>query len=183
MSNNHKLNILNKKWGIIGEETRENIHNKGLLHYEIHVCFYTPKGEIIFQHRGKNKDIHPNLLDVTVGGHVEIDSDYENTALREIEEETGIKIEKNNFTFIQMMQNKIFDSVTNKINNFIRAIYAYRYEGKITNLRIEKGEAIGFELWSFEKFFNISNENKKRFVPFILNKEYLEIFAKVKKLI
>ena len=41
-----------------------------------------------------------DLLDATVGGHVEIGSDYENTALQELEEETGIKAEKNNLAFI-----------------------------------------------------------------------------------
>lgn len=63
------------------KKPRENIHNQGLLHREIHVWFYTPKGEIIFQHRAKDKDTYPDLLDATVGGHVEINSDYENTAL------------------------------------------------------------------------------------------------------
>jgi len=100
MADNRKLNIVDEDGKIIGVETRENIHNQGLLHREIHVWFYTPKGEIIFQHREKDKDTYPDLLDATVGGHVEIGFDYENTALQELSEETGIKAEKNNLTFI-----------------------------------------------------------------------------------
>lgn len=41
MADNRKLNIVDESANIIGEETRENIHNQGLLHREIHVWFYT----------------------------------------------------------------------------------------------------------------------------------------------
>jgi isopentenyldiphosphate isomerase len=183
MTDNRKLNIVDEGGNIIGEETRENIHSQGLLHQEIHVWFYTSKSEIIFQHREENKDTFPDLLDATVGGHVEIGSDYEDTALQEIEEETGVKIERYSLTFIKTIQNKAFDSATNKINNVLRAIYAYRYEGKVGDLRIEKGKAIGFESWLFEKIFNISNEDKKRFIPTIFEEQNLEIFRKIKELI
>ncbi len=183
MADNRKINIVDEQENIIGEETRENVHNQGLLHQEIHIWFYTPKGEIIFQHREKDKDTYPDLLDATVGGHVEIGSNYENTALQELAEETGIKTEKNNLSFIQMVQSKTFDTATNKTNNVIRAIYAYRYDGKIEDLKVEKGKAIGFELWPLEKIFNISDEDRKRFIPSIFEKQNLEIFTKIKKLI
>lgn len=42
------LNIIDENGKIIGKDTRENIHQKGLLHREINVYFYTPNGEIIF---------------------------------------------------------------------------------------------------------------------------------------
>ena len=183
MADNRKLNIVDENGKIIGMETRENIHNQGLLHREIHVWFYTPNSEIIFQHREKNKDTYPDLLDATVGGHVEIGSDYENTALQELAEETGIRAEKDNLVFIKMVRSKTFDTVTNKTNNVIRVIYAYCYEGKVEDLKIEEGKAIGFELWPLEKIFNISNEDIKRFIPAVFEKQNLEIFAKIKQLI
>ena len=75
MADNRKLNIVGEQGKIISEETSESIHNKGLLHREIHIWFYAPESEIIFQHREKDKDTYPDLLDATVGGHVEIGSD------------------------------------------------------------------------------------------------------------
>lgn len=156
MADKRKLNIVDEKGNVIGEEARDSIHKHGLLHQEIHVWFYTSKGEIIFKHRAKDKDTHPNLLDATVGGHVEIGDNYENTAIKEIEEETGVKTIKNNLAFIQMMKSKNYDQVTGMTNNVIRTVYAFRYDDEIENLKIEKGKAIGFEAWSFEKLFNIS---------------------------
>ena len=91
MIDDRKLSIIDESGKIIGERTREEIHTKGLLHKEIHVWLYTPKGEIIFQHREKDKDTYPNLLDATVGGHVEIGEDYDHAALKELQEETGIQ--------------------------------------------------------------------------------------------
>ena len=65
------LEIINEHDEVIGLETRGKIHQDGLLHREIHVWFITPNGEIIFQHRAKDKDTYPDKLDATVGGHVE----------------------------------------------------------------------------------------------------------------
>jgi 16S rRNA (adenine1518-N6/adenine1519-N6)-dimethyltransferase len=61
------LNVVDESGKILGEETRENIHRQGLLHKEIHVWLFTPNKEIVFQHRGKDKDTFPDLLDATVG--------------------------------------------------------------------------------------------------------------------
>lgn len=66
--NKQMLEIIDENDNVIGLETREKIHKEGLLHREIHVWFFTPRGEIIFQHRVKDKDIYPDLLDATVGG-------------------------------------------------------------------------------------------------------------------
>lgn len=45
MADKRKLNIVDEAGEIIGFDTRENIHNQGLLHREIHVWFYTPKSD------------------------------------------------------------------------------------------------------------------------------------------
>jgi len=183
MTDDRKLNIIDEASKVISEKTREEIHKKGLLHKEIHVWFYTPKGEIIFQHREKNKDTNPDLLDATVGGHVEIGEDYENATLKEIQEETGIQVTVDNLTLIQIVRNKAYDKITNKTNNVKRAVYAYRFDRKIESLKVEKGKAIGFEAWPLEKIFNITKQDKVRFIPSIFDEETLKIFKKIQNLI
>jgi len=182
MADRRRLNIIDEAGNIIGEDTRENIHKHGLLHKEIHVWFYTPNQEIIFQHRAKDKDTYPDLLDATVGGHVEIGDSYESTALKEIEEETGVKASLDNLTFIQVTKTKSYDQVSKASNHALRAVYAFRYDGKLEDLRVEKGKAIGFEAWSLEKLFNISEDDKKRFISTIFKKENLAIFKKIQNL-
>ncbi|MCL4437678.1 hypothetical protein M1513_01405 [Patescibacteria group bacterium] len=81
-----------------------------------------------------------------------------------------------------MTKSKSYDQVTGMTNNVIRAVYAFRYDGKIENLKVEKGKAIGFEAWSFEKLFDISEADKKYFIRAILEKEILDIFRKIQNL-
>ena len=68
MTKLQKLNIIDEDDNIIGEDSRENIHRKGLLHREIHVWIYNKKGEILFQKRSITKDTWTGLLDASACG-------------------------------------------------------------------------------------------------------------------
>lgn len=162
------LNVVNESDEIIGQETREKIHEHGLLHREIHVYFITPNKEIIFQHRAKDKDTYPDLLDATVGGHVEIGDGYEQAAVKEAEEETGIKIKASDLISINKVKKKYEDKATNKINNIFNFQYAYIYRGRIQDLRVELGKSIGFEIWSLDKLSRLTDREKIKFIPYIL---------------
>ncbi|MFA6322042.1 MAG: NUDIX domain-containing protein [Candidatus Buchananbacteria bacterium] len=183
MSDDQKLNIIDENGKIIGEETRENIHRQGLLHREINVWFYTPAGEIIFQHRGKNKDTYPNLLDATVGGHVEIGSDYLDTALKEIAEEAGINVKASDLILLKTVKSKSQDQITGKINYKIQAIFAYGYQEKIEDLLIEDGEATGFEAIDLKKLLTMSEPDKEKFVPSIFSPSGLDVFKTIQGLL
>lgn len=111
------LNIVDEEDKVIGQAPREEIHKNGLLHREIHVYFITPNQELIFQHRAKDKETFPDLLDATVGGHVEIGHSYEETAIKEAEEETGVKINLSDLIPINKIRKSGVDKITGKINN------------------------------------------------------------------
>jgi 8-oxo-dGTP pyrophosphatase MutT (NUDIX family) len=162
------LNIVNDNDVIIGEQSREEIHRSGLLHREVHVYFITPKREIIFQQRALDKDTFPGLLDATVGGHVEIGQSYKETALKESEEETGIKINPEDLVLINKIKKSSLDKATGKINNVFNTRYLYLYKGGIKDLRLEEGKAIGFELWPLDSLPSLGETEKARFIPYIL---------------
>lgn len=178
-----KLNIVNEKGEIIGEESRERIHKEGLLHREVHVWLYTPKREIIFQHRAKNKDTFPDLLDATAGGHVEINDSYDETAIKEIEEEIGLKIKESDLIYITITKTKGFDKVTRMTNYALRKVFAYRFEEDISNLTIEDGAGLGFEVWSIDTLLTISEEDRVKFIPSILSEQAMGRYKKIDKLI
>jgi len=178
-----KLNVVDENDSAIGEETRENIHKKGLLHQEIHVWVYNDKGEILFQRRSLDKDTHPGLLTASASGHVELNKDYKEAALKELKEETGISAKKEDLVFLKMVRSKTYDNLTGNINNVIRAVYTYKYQGDPRKLEIEEGEAIGFEFWPLEKIFNITEKEEKQFIPSVFSKQMLDIFKEIKKLL
>lgn len=177
------LNIINKADEVIGEASREEIHQEGLLHREIHVWFFTPTREIIFQHRAKDKDTYPDMLDATVGGHVEIGASYEETALKETAEETGIKLDLAKLKFIQKMPRRTVDEATRLINNTIRVQYAYLFDGDINDLRPEAGKILEFQKRPVTDLANLSEAEKKKFIPLVLSKEFLDMFERAQRLL
>jgi len=171
------LNIVDENDNIIGQEEREKIHQIGLLHREVHVYFFTPQGELIFQHRAKDKDTFPDMLDATVGGHVEIGHSYEETAVKETAEETGVKIKASDLLLVGGID-KYFenDESTGKINNAFRAHYACLYEGEIKDLKIEAGKSLGFEVWTIAKLMSMSEDELVRFIPYVARFARKELF-------
>ncbi len=176
------LNIIDENNNIIGRDTRENIHKKGLLHSEIHIWIYNKNGEILFQRRAKTKDTYPNLLDVSVGGHVEMGDDYLVTAIKELEEETGIKAQSGDLIYLAKMRRNSVDEKTGMKNNTIKKVYAYEFNGDAKDLRLEDGMATSLEFWKIDKIFNLTNEERNEFIPSIVDEEYVNVFRKIKKL-
>lgn len=168
--NNEYLDIVDENDNIIGQENREKVHQDGLLHREIHIYFITPNKEIIFQHRAKDKDTYPDLLDATVGGHVNSGDNYKKTVIKEIEEETGLMVSIDNLIFLNKVRKKAsLDKATGKINNVWRENYIYNFNGSLSDLKVEKGKAVGFESWSIKRLREVSEEDKKRFIPYVID--------------
>lgn len=176
------LSIIDKNENIIGSDSRVNIHKRGLLHREVHVWIFNDRGEIIFQKRSKNAETFPNLLDASVGGHVEIGDNYLTAAIKELEEETGIKAKDNELIFITKMRRRGVDKITGKINNTIKNIYAYRFNGEAKELKLEDNWAISLEFWPIDKILNLNIKEKKAFITSIIDDEYQNIFRKIKEL-
>ena len=179
------LLVIDEDGRVLGEKTREEIHEKGLLHMEVHVWFYMPDGKIIFQHRAKDKDTFPDLLDTAVGGHVEIGDTYEGSAVKEAEEETGVRLESKDLQLLDVITVLSLDSVTGKRNHARKAVYAYRYAGALEDLRIEEGKAVGFEAWDIDELLALSADDARarRFIPGILMEVGKGFIRKIQALI
>lgn len=174
------LEIVDENDNIIGLETKKKIHEDELLHRDIHIWFITPSGEIVFQHRSKNKKLLPDKLDATVGGHVELNDSYEKTAIKECLEETGVNIDVNKLVFLIKMKNSAVNHITGKSHNAIGVQYAYLFGGHINDLKVEKEDGEGFELWKISDLSNLSESDKSKFIPENLSENMLKLFNKAK---
>jgi isopentenyl-diphosphate delta-isomerase len=74
---------------MIGKDTRDNVHLKGLLHREVFCYLVNAKKQLLLQ---KRSDSH--RWDHSVGGHFPFDQTYEEAAAREFEEELGFRLPK-----------------------------------------------------------------------------------------
>lgn len=177
------LEVVDENDVVIGLKSRKEVHQKGLLHREIHIWFMTPAKEIIFQHRAKDKDTYPDKLDATVGGHVDPGMLYDDTAIKECAEETGINIDPSKLKLVGKFFRKTIDEATGLINNTIRSQYVYLFDGKISDLHVESGKALGFEAWKIDSLHNLNQEDKKKFIPLILSKEMFDLFDEGQRLL
>jgi isopentenyldiphosphate isomerase len=89
-----QLKILDEDRNPIGVASREDVHRLGYWHETFHCWFVRKEQErdyLYLQLRSKTKKDYPNLLDITVAGHLMADESVED-GVREIKEEVGIDI-------------------------------------------------------------------------------------------
>ncbi|HSX43159.1 MAG TPA: NUDIX domain-containing protein [Candidatus Saccharimonadales bacterium] len=71
---------------------RSEVHEKELRHASVFVWIYNSKGEVLLQHRAKDKKIFSDVWDVSVAGHITAGDEPVEAAIREVSEEIGIAI-------------------------------------------------------------------------------------------
>lgn len=106
------LDIVNQHDEVIGKASRDEIYEKLLPHRIVHVLIFNDKKEMALQLRSKTVSFCPSHWSTTVGGHVQTGENYEEAAMREYEEELGIK---SVLTFFD----KVIYEVENKPKKFL----------------------------------------------------------------
>ena len=86
------LDIVDEQGNFTGQVMeREKAHDLNLLHWEVGVFIVNDKNETLLQKRSPNKRFSPNKW-APCAGHVISGETQDSTALREVEEELGIKL-------------------------------------------------------------------------------------------
>jgi isopentenyldiphosphate isomerase len=84
--------VVNDNDEVVGSALREDIYAKKLQHRIVHVLIFNDLGEMVLQLRSRNKSFCPHHWSTAVGGHVLSGESYEQAALRESEEEIGVRL-------------------------------------------------------------------------------------------
>lgn len=180
MANTELLEIVDENDCVIGTRSRADIHTLGLRHREVHVWFVTLQNEIIFQRRSATKDTFPNLLSASVGGHVEIGQTYEQAAIREIEEETGVTITTGQLHPLVKLRIESIDD-NGKKNNPFRQIFWVRYQGRVKDLCIEQQDGAGFVSIPANRVFKMTPTNCGEAVPALFQQDYMPAWEALQK--
>jgi isopentenyl-diphosphate delta-isomerase type 1 len=86
------FDVVNDRDEVIGRQTRNEVHRRGLMHRAVHVLVFNARGEVFLQKRSMKKDRQPGLWDSSTSGHVDSGEDYDACALRELREEIGLAV-------------------------------------------------------------------------------------------
>jgi len=75
-----------------GQASRDEIHRQSLMHRACHMLLFNTAGEVFVQKRSSHKDNDPGLWDSSAAGHVDAGECYIDCAVRELEEELGLQV-------------------------------------------------------------------------------------------
>jgi isopentenyldiphosphate isomerase len=83
--------IVNERNEVVGSATRREMRARRLPHRSTYILVFNSHGELYVQKRTQTKDVFPGYCDPAAGGVVLIGETYEQGAVRELEEELGIR--------------------------------------------------------------------------------------------
>ena len=157
------IDILNKKGEPTGETClKSEAHKKGIYHASAHIWIFDNDKNVLIQKRAANKDTFPNLWDISVAGHISAGEAPLTSALREVEEEIGMIISKEQLHLIGTSKKSV-QHHANLIDNELHYIYVCEIAFNINSLKIQKEEVSALQSIHLNDL--IEKVKTKDFVP------------------
>jgi len=85
------FDVVDENDEVIGIQPRTEVHDRQLLHRAVHILVFNHRQELLLQKRSAWKDREPSKWDSSAAGHLEPGETYAAAAVRETEEELGIR--------------------------------------------------------------------------------------------
>ncbi|MEU7701066.1 NUDIX domain-containing protein [Streptomyces sp. NPDC015492] len=85
------LDVVDEQDRVIGRAPRAEVYARGLIHRCVFVRVRDAEGRIFVHRRTPGKLVFPSMYDMFVGGVVGAGESYDEAALREAEEELGVR--------------------------------------------------------------------------------------------
>ena len=175
------LDVVNDKDEVIGQAERDEVHRLGLVCRLVYVCFYTADGQVILQKRSDTKKNDPGKLTTTVSGHIESGQTYLEAAVRETREETGISVKADDLKDLGIIRADYVQG--NYISKAMRAMFAYKFDGNIADLKVEDGDGAGFAVFPIEELAKRLDTTPDTFAAVLTDTPGKELVKGIKKLL
>ena len=88
---NEIVAIVDAQNNVVGTAPRGKMRAHRLIHRSTYILVFNPEGALYVQKRTMTKDVFPGYYDPATGGVVLAGESYEESAMRELEEEMGIR--------------------------------------------------------------------------------------------
>lgn len=176
------LDIVNKDGQPTGTTAlKSEAHALGLYHNTIHLWLFTAKGEILLQQRSHKKLIYPLLWDVSVAGHIDAGESFIAAALRETQEEIGLKLEAENIEHIgTFLHESSYANGTIQDNEF-HQIFIAELKVPLNSLMPQDDEVEALKLVTLQEFESLLTESKTNSHFVASNSPYYKFIVNVIK--
>ncbi|MFZ3073535.1 MAG: NUDIX domain-containing protein [Minisyncoccales bacterium] len=157
------IDICDENNNIIGQAMKSEALARGLWHRVARVLIYDRKGRIFLQLRSMAKELHPGCWDVGVAGHIGAGEDYVDAAIREAQEELGLRISKE---MLNLLMIEKFEQTWDDLNEKVFAgTYLAKFDGNICDLKIQAKEVQELKFVFVDDLERDVKSNPKKYSP------------------
>lgn len=167
-----------KKTGIT--KRRSLVHCDGDWHKAAHVWVYNDKGEILLQRRCSIKDSNPNMLDVSSAGHLSAGEESVIAALRELEEEIGIRAQEADLKYAMTLQYFAKENSSFVDNEFID-VYTLKTDLLVEEMKFQESEVSEIFFVDAKTFKKMIESNQPDLIMHKKEFDYLFTIDEIKK--
>jgi len=158
---------------------KSEAHRDWDWHRGAHVWIVCDK-QIMMEKRAPKKFIFPGRFDVACAGHVASGEGFKQTAIRELEEELGIKAKESDLILLGK-QKAATDTPGGARSREIIEVFLLRFNGNMGELRLCKEEISEVKLFGISELRKLIETRPKMFSE---HKEYfLDTIGKIEKLL
>ena len=148
--------------------SRDEAHEKGVLHRTAHVWIARENNgrwEILLQKRSLIKDSFPGQYDTSSAGHIPAGDEPVPSALRELEEELGIRAVPDQLTYIGHFFIQFADVFHGKMFRDYEYCYVYLYRDPVDihDLTLQESEVNEVRWFDLEEVFEEIKTDRDRF--------------------
>lgn len=169
------FDVLDENGNKIGiQKSKEECYRDGHWFRSVHIWIINNKKEILLQKRSPNKSTFANMWAVSVSGHVQAGESSMNTVIREIKEELGLTVNKEECKYLfTLKRENIFE---NCINRVFDDVYILVLNLDVENTKLQKSELCEIKYFNYEKLKEMLIYKHPDFVPMDEEKEKLFSF-------
>ena len=172
------LDIVDENGIPTGETIERSLaHRTGVRHRTTHIWIVRKQGDrvqILLQKRSKNKDSFPGCYDISSAGHIPAGDDFAESGLRELEEELGLVIQKEELIdcgFHRVFTENEFHGI-HYVDNQISKVFLLWKDIEVENLHLQE-EEIESAMWMDFKECKDAVQNQT--IPTCINISELEL--------
>ena len=163
------LDIVTEDGNPTGEQIERSIaHRDGIMHRTAHVWIVRPKEggfDVLLQKRSQNKESFPGMYDTSSAGHIPAGDEPLDSALRELQEELGIKAVPEQLHFagkFRIQYEKEFHGKMFK-DNEVTTVYVYMDPVNDNDLILQESEVEDVRWFDFHEVIGEIKTSRERF--------------------
>lgn len=176
---NELIDILDSEGKPTGQSCLKSVaHQNGYFHATVHIWLYTKDEKILLQKRAATKKVFPNLWDISVAGHIGAGEQILDAAVREVYEEIGLSIQREDLKKIGTRIHQVVHHNGIQDNEF-HHVFICELTVPVQELVVQKEEVAGlklFDLTILQQTKNLENVLLSRFHDYYC-KVYDQIYS------